>query len=66
MAVIAPKTKMKHAASSGVLELTKSMKESSIKVLPECSKGASPKRKGGSSWLKSMLDWAGITPRFEH
>ena len=58
---------MKHAASSGVLKLTKSMKGNSIrKVRPECSKGASPKRKGGNSWLKSMPDWAGTTPRLEH
>ena len=33
---------------------------------PECSKDASPKRKGGKSWLKSMPDWAGTTPRLEH
>ena len=58
---------MKHVASFGVLKLTKSMKGNSIrKVRPECFKGASPKRKGGSSWLKSMLDCAGTTLRLEH
>ena len=50
-----------------VLRLTRSTKGNSTrKVLPECSKDASLKRKGGSSWLKSMPDWVGTTPRLEH
>ena len=41
---------------------TESMWESFIrKALPESFKGASPKRKGGTSWLKFMPDLAVIT-----
>ena len=41
---------------------TKSTRESFIrKALPESFKGASPKRKGGTSWLKFMPDSVVIT-----
>ena len=33
------------------------------KALPESFKGASPKRKGGSFWQKSMPDSTAITPQ---
>ena len=50
-----------------ILKLTKYTKGNSTrKVLPECSKDASPKRKGGSCWLKSMPDWEGTMPRLEN
>ena len=55
---------MRHAALCGALRPTKSTRESFIrKARPECSKGASPKRKVGSSWTKFLLDSAATTPQ---
>ena len=46
------------------LKPTRSTRESFIrKALPESFKGASPKRKGGNFWQKSMLDSAATTPQ---
>ena len=48
---------MGHVALCGDLKPTKSMKESFIrKAPPESFKGVSPKRKGGTFWLKFMPD----------
>ena len=55
---------MKHAASFGVLKLTRSMKENCIKkALPKSFKGACPKRKGGTFWQKFTPDSAVTTPQ---
>ena len=55
---------MRHVALCGALKPTRSTRESFIrKALPEYVKDVSPKRKGGSSWTKFMLDSAATTPQ---
>ena len=55
---------MRHVALCGALKPTRSTRESFIrKALPEYSKDASPKRTGGSSWPKFMLDSVATTPQ---
>ena len=55
---------MRHAALCGALKPTKSTRESfTRKAQLESFKGVSPKRKGGTFWLKFMPDSANTTPQ---
>ena len=58
---------MRHVVLCDALRPTKSMKESSTrKVLPECSKDESLKKKGGSSYPKSIPDSVGTMLQLGH